>query len=391
MTMSKFNNTNTKIQQLIRFGGKAAAILFAGILLTTGTTSRAAAQDRFNKKGNIVIADQFNNRVIEIDPQTHDVVWTFGDGSDQPGPLSIVGTNDAERVGELTLISGTGIPGGVTPPLPGCSDPVNGCPDNRVIVVNEEGQIIWQYGQDGGVAGASFDQLNVPVAATFLPNSHVLITDQSNERVIEVDLKKQIVWQYGVAGAVGIDPCANPTGVDDGGLTNPNSAELLENGHMLIADENNNRAIEVNRDTKKIIHTFTAGCTVSGVAFASRLANGNTLLTDSNNSRIVEVDPNDNVVWQYSTNTRLGSIAAPLPTRAVRLRNGNTLISDQFNNQVIEVDQDKNIVFTQGQIAGKFPPGNGFDQLNGPYDAKVVRDFTGLTRPPELEDEFGGE
>jgi len=394
--MSKYKKVSLQVQRLIRFGSLATAIVFAGFILTTGTTMQAAAQDRFNKRGNIVIADQFNNRVIEINPETHNVVWTFGDGSSTPGPNSIIGTNDAERVGEFTLISATGIPGVAPPaaPLPGCPPPQNatiGCPDNRVIVVNAKGHIVWQYGQDGGVAGSGPNELNVPVAATFLPNGHILITDQSNERVIEVTLKKQIVWQYGVAGAVGIDPCANPTGVDDGGLTNPNSAELLENGHMLIADENNNRAIEVNRDTKKIIHTFTAGCTVSGVAFASRLANGNTLLTDSNNSRIVEVDPNDNVVWQYSTNTRLGSIAAPLPTRAVRLRNGNTLISDQFNNQVIEVDQDKNIVFTQGQIAGKFPPGNGFDQLNGPYDAKVVRDFTGLTRPPELEDEFGGE
>ncbi|GAC1544693.1 MAG: hypothetical protein NVS2B17_26140 [Candidatus Velthaea sp.] len=25
--------------------------------------------------------------------------------------------------------------------------------------------------------------------------------------------------------------------------------------------------------------------------------------------------------------------------------------------------------------------GNGFDQLNGPYDAKVVGDYTGLTPP----------
>ena len=391
--MSKYKKVSLQVQRLIRFGSLATAIVFAGFILTTGTTMQAAAQDRFNKRGNIVIADQFNNRVIEINPETHNVVWTFGDGSSTPGPNSIIGTNDAERVGEFTLISGTGIPG-VTPPFPGCPAPQNtttGCPDNRVIVVNAVGHIVWQYGQDGGVAGSGPNQLNVPVAATFLPNGHILITDQSNERVIEVTLKKQIVWQYGVAGAVGIDPCANPAGVDDGGLTNPNSAELLENGHMLIADENNNRAIEVNRDTKKIIHTFTAGCTVSGVAFASRLANGNTLLTDSNNSRIVEVDPNDNVVWQYVTNSRMGSITAPLPTRAVRLRNGNTLISDQFNNQVIEVDHNKNIVFTQGQIAGDFPPGNAFDQLNGPYDAKVVRDFTGLTRPPELEDEFGGE
>jgi len=26
-------------------------------------------------------------------------------------------------------------------------------------------------------------------------------------------------------------------------------------------------------------------------------------------------------------------------------------------------------------------PGNGFNRLNGPYDAKVVGDFTGLTPP----------
>src|SRR2546421_9780451 len=84
----------------------------------------AAAAD-FNDRGNIVIADQFNNRVIEIDPHTHAIVWQFGNGSDKAGPHSIVGTNDAERFGPLTLIAGTGIPP-ASPPLPGCSDAVNG-------------------------------------------------------------------------------------------------------------------------------------------------------------------------------------------------------------------------------------------------------------------------
>jgi hypothetical protein len=168
-------------------------------------------------------------------------------------------------------------------------------------------------------------------------------------------------------------------------LNNPNSAELLDNAHILIADENNKRAIEVDRD-HNIIHTYTAGNTVSGVAFASRLKNGDTLITDSNNSRIVEVDANDTVVWQYVTNTRPGSIGMPLPTRAVRLRNGDTLISDQFNNQVIEVNHEKNadIVFTHGKIG---ITGNGFDELNGPYDAKVIGDFTGLTPPPRERDD----
>jgi len=66
------------------------------------------------------------------------------------------------------------------------------------------------------------------------------------------------------------------------------------------------------------------------------------------------------------------------PTRAVRLRNGNTLISDQFNHQVIQVDHEGKIVFEQGKIAVS---GDGFDRLNGPYDAKVNGDYTGLTPP----------
>jgi len=179
---------------------------------------------------------------------------------------------------------------------------------------------VWQHGRFG--AGSSGPgQLNTPVQATWLPDGHVLITDQANERIIEVTPGKRIVWQYGMTGVTG-------TGADQ--LNNPNSAELLANGHILIADENNNRAIEVTHDNaKKIVATFTAGGTASGVAFARRLPNGHTLLTDSNNSRIVEVNRAGQPVWQYFTNDPKGN-SAPLPTRAVRLRDGETLISDQF-------------------------------------------------------------
>jgi hypothetical protein len=194
-----------------------------------------------------------------------------------------------------------------------------------------------------------------------------------------VNRAKGIVWQYGHTGTIGL-PSAG-----DNFLNNPNSAELLENGHILISDENNDRAIEVNR-AKHILRTFTAGGTVSGVAFASRLENGNTLLTDSNHSRIVEVNANDQVVWQYVTNTESGSNSAPLPTRAVRLRNGDTLISDQFNDRVIEVTHGKRIVFTAGML-NKFGIGGGL--LNAPYDAKVIGDYTGLTPPFDEGDQQG--
>jgi hypothetical protein len=117
---------------------------------------------------------------------------------------------------------------------------------------------------------------------------------------------------------------------------------------------------------------------VSGAAFASRLEDGDTLISDANNNRIVEVNWDDKVVWQYVTNTAAGSNPNPQPTRGIRLSNGDTLISDQFNNRVIEVTHAGKIVFQQGMTN---VGGNGFNQLNGPYDAKQIGDFTGLTPP----------
>ncbi|WP_380282547.1 hypothetical protein [Kitasatospora purpeofusca] len=314
--------------------------------------------------------------MVEVD-RDHNVLWQFGDGSPVAGPNSIVGTNDAERVGGgLTLIAGTGTPAGADDSCPIATFP-NGCPDNRVILVNRAGKIIWQYGQ-AGVTGSGFNELNTPVQNTALPNGNVLITDQGNERVIEVNKDHQIVWQYGQTGTIG-------SGFDQ--LNNPNSAELLENGHILIADENNNRVIEVDRDHNIVFQYGSPSdtTTLNGAAFASRLRNGNTLITDSNNNRIVEINAQSQVVFTYITNTRPGSIDNPLPTRAVRLRNGHTLISDQFNDQVIEIDKKSKIVFAQGSIQ---QDGNGFNQLNAPYDAKVIGDFTGLTPPGDFAEHF---
>jgi hypothetical protein len=265
-------------------------------------------------------------------------------------------------------MAGTGIPAGATP---NCKK--SGCSDNRVILVDRFGNIVWQYGQFG-VTGFGLNQLNTPVQNTFLPSGNVLITDQANERIIEVRrTDNAIVWQYGENGVTGTGPNQ---------LNNPNAAELLANGHILISDENNNRAIEVTHTTPSaIVATFTAHNTVSGVAFASRLPNGNTLLTDSNNSRIVEVDAGDNPVWEYFTNTRPGSNPSPLPTRAVRLGNGNTLISDQFNDQVIEISLSKVIVATYGTINDPgFSPSTAIE-MNAPYSAYVIGDYTGITPP----------
>jgi hypothetical protein len=340
-------------------------VALATIVLTLFAANPAGATSVFNQRGNILISDQFNNRVIEVDPVSKNIVWQFGNGSSVAGPHSVVAPNDAQRVGDLTLIAGTGAPQGSEP---GCASAP--CLDNRVFVVNQAGRIVWQYGE-AGESGAGFNELNTPVQATFLPNKHILITDQANERVIEVNQRHRIVWQYGMTGVTG-------NGFNQ--LNNPNSAELLENGDILIADENNNRVIEVNRK-KQVVWSYNdpdIGL-LSGAAFASRLCNGDTLITDSNNNRVFEVDLTGSLVGSYYyTNLQPGSIPNPLPTRAIRLCGGNTLISNQFDGQVIEVDPGGTIVLSFGTIGVN---DNAPGHLNGPYDAKEIGDYVGITPP----------
>jgi hypothetical protein len=331
----------------------------------TGCAKPVAAADAGTP--NTVIADQFNNRVIEVTPAGQ-IVWSFGDGKSVPGPTSVVAPNDAERLPNgQTLIAGTGTGAGTEP---ACPPDGGGCPDNRVILVGTDGGVAWEYDDDGG--------LSSPVCAAMLPGGNILVTDQGNARIIEVTPGKTIAWTY------------QPS-IGDGGflLNNPNSAERLANGNTLIADENNNRVLEVS-DAGAIKWQYSttpdAG-PLSIVAFASRLSNGNTLITDSGNNRILEVDSAGNVVWSYYTVSRSTSSTAspvdggslsPNPTRAVRLANGNTLISDQNNDQVIEVTDGGQIVSSYGMLN---QPGAGAGQLNAPYDAKRVGDYTGLTPP----------
>lgn len=318
----------------------------------------------FNTPGNVLISDQFNNRVIEVNPTTNEIVWSFGSNDPtacNPGPGTIIGTNWAERIaGGLTLIAGTGTPPGVSTGLP------DGCVDNRVIVVDEDGNIVWQYGQ-AGVTGSGPNQLNVPVAAIQLPSYNFLITDQGNNRIIEVNPQKQIVWSYG--------PASGP-----GALNSPNSAELLQNGHILIADENNNRVIEITRNGN-IVWEYDNG--IQAAAFASRLKSGNTLIVDAGNARIFIVSHGKKVLFEYFTNTEADSNPNPVPTNAVVLKNGNIIIADQFNQRVFAINQEMEVIWQYGMtnIAG-----NGIDQLYGPYTAFVIGDYTGQTLPPMISE-----
>jgi hypothetical protein len=150
-------------------------------------------------------------------------------------------------------------------------------------------------------------------------------------------------------------------------LRSPSSALLLDNRNILIADAGNDRVIEVSRRHSTVWRygDSISGGSLNGPSFASRLEDGNTLITDSGNNRILEIDPSGRTVMEFFTSKRSGSVADPLPTRAVRLDNGNTLISDQFNHQV--TDRPLNVVHP-----GNIGAAGGPNQLNGPVMPSAI-------------------
>ena len=77
--------------------------------VNTVTAQPFRLQPGFNEAGDLLIADQFNNRVIETDPSGR-IVWSYGLGPNDFTADSIIGVNDAERVADYTLMAGTGTP-----------------------------------------------------------------------------------------------------------------------------------------------------------------------------------------------------------------------------------------------------------------------------------------
>ena len=76
----------------------------------------------------------------------------------------------------------------------------------------------------------------------------------------------------------------------------PQDVERLSNGNTLITDAGNNRVIEVDTD-KNIVWNYT----VTDYPYdAERLDNGNTLITDSGAHNLIEVDSDGNIVWNCS-------------------------------------------------------------------------------------------
>ena len=189
--------------------------------------------------------------------------------------------------------------------------------------------------------------LSYPNDAYELNDDELLVTDRNNDRVLIVDRHGNVKWEY------------------DKDILHPHNAHPTQKGTILICDSDHDRIIEVNLK-KEIIWSYgdNPKQQLKWPRHTIRLSNGNTIITDSKNARVIEVTPNGEIVWSW----KVEYFAKFYETKI--LPNGNFLISDQQHHQVLEIDRAGNVVWlfrnyrTIGPIFDKLINGS-FKEVDG--------------------------
>jgi len=194
--------------------------------------------------------------------------------------------------------------------------------NDRVIEVTRTGYIVWEWKASYWVQhienvtrfgefvnSTTFGVLHYPNDVQRLPNGNTIISLRNHNAIIEVNRTGHILWMFGTEHA-SINATGHLTwGYGDGILKRPHNPDLLPNGNMVIADSENKRIIEINKETREIVWQFndSKGIGLNWARDADRLPNNNTLIVDSRNQRLLEIDIQGNVLSEYNT-SQLGLV-----------------------------------------------------------------------------------
>ncbi|HCF88864.1 MAG TPA: hypothetical protein DF292_02625 [Firmicutes bacterium] len=204
---------------------------------------------------------------------------------------------------------------------------------SKILIINRQGTVEW-----------SFDQgLRFAHSAIMLRNGNVLIPDTNNDRLLEVDPDKRIVWSSESWGdGSGRLP-------DGSHLNYPNYVQELDDEHFLVSDRLNSRVIEIDR-AGKVYWQFTGASKQHAPKY---IGDGRYLIADSDHNRIIEIDQSGQILWSYSA-------GLSWPRDAVKLSGGNILITDSRNNRLLFVTPEGTVV---NEIKGHF---------SAPYQANLL-------------------
>jgi hypothetical protein len=258
------------------------------------------------QKGHFFILDATLGELFEVD-QYRVPVWRVS--KDDIGLKSITAALRLENMNTLIMDSEAG----------------------DIVEITPKGRTAWKF----NMAEAS-KALNHPGSFTILHSAHLLIADSKNQRVMEIDLDGNIIWQYGTYGE---------SGTAENFLNNPTYIQKTYDETFLITDRGNHRVLELSRNIDPISGKYEmridwkygnalnvdGGGSGSGdnelkaPVMAIKDLSGNFLILDSGNNRVIEVNEKKSINWKYNTDIS-GAAQITNPTRVTRLKNKDLLI-----------------------------------------------------------------
>jgi hypothetical protein len=288
--------------------------------------------------GDILIADDWNNRLLIVDPQGR-VRWRFP----RPGDLA---------KGQSFLLP----------------DDAFFSPDGQDIIATEEEdsvvsvisiarhQIVYRYGTPG-VPGSADNQLSNPDDAMMLPDGSLLTSDIKNCRILELaPPSRQLHRPRGILGTPGV------CGHDPPHLFgSPNGAFPATNGNYLVTEINGDWVTQMSLSGKVAWSTHPPG--VAYPSDTNEVYPGRYLTVDySQPGQVVEFDSSGHLLWRFG-GLNHPSLALPLP-------NGDILVNDDYNHRVIVIDPVTNRIVWQYGHTGV--PGTAPGYLNDPDGVDLV-------------------
>jgi outer membrane protein assembly factor BamB len=186
--------------------------------------------------------------------------------------------------------------------------------NSRLLLVDPKGRILWQFPAPGDLRGGQV--FSSPDDAFFGPHGrHILATQESQFTLTEISLRSgHVVWHYGHPGVAGSAP---------GYLDNPDDAMLLPNGNVMVADIKNCRLLELSKASLAPLHIYgetTPYCYHQPpLRFGSPngmfpMTNGDWLVTEINGDWVDEMTPSGRIVFS----THPPGITYPSDTNEVR-------------------------------------------------------------------------
>jgi len=223
--------------------------------------------------------------------------------------------------------------------------------NNRLLLLNDQDQIVWTY--PSAYASAPPGGFYFPDDAFFAKHGTEIISNQEeNETIVIIGFPSgQLLWQYGHPLQPGTAP---------GYLHEPDDAYLLKNGQVTVADAQACRVLVINPDKTIATQIGTDNVCehdppnyIGSPNGDTPLADGNLLISEITGSWVSEWTTTGHMVWA-------AQLAIHYPSDPQQIGPDLYLISDYYlPGGILEFNR-------AGQILYHYDPASGPGELNQP-------------------------